>query len=85
MMFLLLFCGVHCSRHNGTEYSFNALTDMILVCAEAECNSAVAAHLYAKRYLQWQYPNYRTSASLKQFLRETSYSSQYDIENTGRP
>jgi hypothetical protein len=73
MMFLLLIYGVHCRRHNGTEYSFDALTDMILVYAEAECNNAVTAHPYAKRYLQRQYPNYRTSTSLKRFLRETGY------------
>jgi hypothetical protein len=55
----------------SSEYSFNELTDMILLYGEAERNSAAAAPLYAERYPQRRHPNRRTFTSHERRLRET--------------
>jgi hypothetical protein len=66
------------------EYSFNRLTDMILLCSEAECNSASAAFLYAERYPQWWHQNDRTFISLPCSLQKIGLMWP-NMTNTGRP
>jgi hypothetical protein len=60
------------------------LTDVILLFGEAEHNSAASAHLYTRRYSQWQHPNHRIFISLERHLQETGHMKP-NMPNTGRP
>jgi hypothetical protein len=68
----------------NAEYSFNRLTDMILLYGEAKRDNAAAVSLYAESYRQRCHPERRTFISLAHRLRETGRTWRSKT-NAGRP
>lgn len=84
---LLMFwcCGVRFSKvtyqKNGTEC--RVFTWQIYRC-DITVWRRTSAHLYTRRYLQWQHPNHRTYISLERHLQEIGHMHP-NMPNTGRP
>jgi hypothetical protein len=52
-------------------FSFNELTDMLLMYGRANCNGRRAARLYQERFPDRRHPNHKTLAAVDRQLRET--------------
>jgi hypothetical protein len=58
--------------YNNLDYSFDKLTDVLLVYREAQHNISAAVHLYIEVYPQRRLPDPRKFIFLDHHLRETS-------------